>query len=247
MNTRTIDKSNWVVNLSSKPLTQAERQILEKGPKFTTTPTNIPYKNIIAGIEVAITHLPDESKDSIRTTTVKTPSPEELVGIFFKNVESTTPKSYAVLPYIKGLTEKLQRTLRKHDIDVATKPVKTLQQQFPSPKYRVPMEEETGVVYQIPCKECPWTYIGETGRSFQTRKKEHMENVKNYAKESNIANHSWELGHPIDFENSRVIDKGDYRTRKTLESWHTAIRKNADNNARPLPGQYAILTKKRRS
>ena len=116
--------------------------------------------------------------------------------------------------------------------------------QFPSPKCRVPAEQQTGVVYEIPCKECSWTYIGETGRSFQTRKKEHIRNVKNYAQGSNIANHSWKHGHAIDFENHRIIDKGDYRIRKSLESWHTATRENADNNARPLPGQYTILTKK---
>jgi hypothetical protein len=38
-----------------------------------------------------------------------------------------------------------------------------------------------------------------------------------------------------------VIDKGNFRVRKTLESWHTAITKESDNNSKPLPRQYSIL------
>ena len=62
-------------------------------------------------------------------------------------------------------------------------------------------------------------------------------------KGSNIANHARMNDHQIDFKNARVIDKGDYRVRKTLESWHTAMTTEADNNAKSLPQQYSILIK----
>ena len=52
-------------------------------------------------------------------------------------------------------------------------------------------------------------------------------------KGSNIANHAWKHGHAIEFNNARIIDKGNFRLRKSLESWHTAISKNADNS-KPL-------------
>lgn len=172
-------------------------------------------------------------------------SPEELVGTFFKMVDPPTHQSYAILPYIKGITEQLTRTLRQHDIMVASKPLQTLQQQFPSPKYRVNLYKQTDVVYKIPCGDCNWSYIGETGRAFETRKKEHMRNVKTYANNSNIASHSWKNGHRIDFDKCEIIDKGDFRLRKTLESWHTETTKDADNNSKPLPKQYIKLTKKR--
>ena len=58
---------------------------------------------------------------------------------------------------------------------------------------------------------------------------------------SNIANHAWKNDHSIDFNNACVIDKGNYRVRKTLESWHTANTVNTDNNSKPLPRQYSIL------
>jgi hypothetical protein len=61
------ESKKWVVNLSNKPLSIIEQSILEKGPKFAPTPLQIPYKNIVAEIEAAITKLPDESKDAIRT------------------------------------------------------------------------------------------------------------------------------------------------------------------------------------
>ncbi|XP_068707789.1 uncharacterized protein [Montipora foliosa] len=63
-----IDKNNWVVNLSTKPLLPEERSLLEKGPKFAPTPTIIPHKDIVAEIEAAIRHLPDDSKDAVRTS-----------------------------------------------------------------------------------------------------------------------------------------------------------------------------------
>ena len=86
-----------------------------------------------------------------------------------------------------------------------------------------------------------WSYIGETGRCFETRKKEHIRNVKQKIAGSNIASHSWINDHIINFEDGQVIDKGNYRTRKTLQS---AITAESDNNSKPLPEQYRILLNK---
>ena len=72
-----------------------------------------------------------------------------------------------------------------------------------------------------------------------------MKNVKTHAICSNIASHSWKNDYRIDFEKWKIIDKGNYRIRKTLESWHTEITKDSDNNSKPLPKQYIKLTKKR--
>ena len=41
----------------------------------------------------------------------------------------------------------------------------------------------------------------------------------------------------------RVIDKGSFRIRKTLEAWNTSATKHADNNSKPIPNQYSILFK----
>ena len=78
---------------------------------------------------------------------------------------------------------------------------------------------------------------------FETRKKEHIRNVKTCANGSNIAKHAWSFDHRIDFDNSSVIDKGSFRVRKTLEAWHTSATKHADNNSKPIPNQYSILFK----
>lgn len=38
---------------------------------------------------------------------------------------------------------------------------------------------------------------------------------------------------------------GNYPTRKTLETWHTALLKYSDNNSKPLLNQYATLADKK--
>ena len=87
------------------------------------------------------------------------PSPEELVRMFFENVEPKNNSSYAVLPYINGITEPLKRLLKRHDIRTTTKPLRTLEQHFPSPKDRPLPEKQTNVVYKINCADCSWSYI----------------------------------------------------------------------------------------
>ena len=62
-----------------------------------------------------------------------------------------------------------------------------------------------------------------------------------YMKGSNIANHAWKNDHTIDFENGKVIDRGNFRIRKTLESWHTTITNEVDNN-----WNFAFLLKNNR-
>ena len=89
----------------------------------------------------------------------------------------------------------------------------------------------------IPCATCLWNYISETGRSFITRQMEHIRDVQSCAKGSNIARHAWSNDHRIDFDNASVINTGNYRVRKTLESWHTAATNKADKNSCTLPRQ----------
>ena len=60
------------------------------------------------------------------------PTPEDLVCMFFKwAAPHENPNSFAVLPFINGVTLPLTRILRKHHIQVVNKPLKTLQQEFP--------------------------------------------------------------------------------------------------------------------
>ena len=50
------------------------------------------------------------------------------------------------------------------------------------------IEHQPNVVYKIPCADCDWCYVGETGRCFKTRKKEHVRNVKTCANGKKLRN-----------------------------------------------------------
>ena len=56
--------------------------------------------------------------------------------------------------------------------------INTLRQLTVDPKDPIPKEDKAGVVYQIPCSNCPQTYIGQTGRTLGQRLKEHKKAVK---------------------------------------------------------------------
>ena len=61
-----VDETNWVVNLSSRSLNEAEVSLLKKGLNFAVTPADIPATEIIAKVESAVRQLDAERADTVR-------------------------------------------------------------------------------------------------------------------------------------------------------------------------------------
>ena len=56
----------WVINLSNKPLTPAQRSVLAKGPNFAVTPRQPPNLEYITAIEAACTKLSQQDAEKPR-------------------------------------------------------------------------------------------------------------------------------------------------------------------------------------
>ena len=61
-----VDKNNWVINLSSRSLSDAGIALLKKGLNFVVTPANIPATEIIAKVESAVRQLDAEQADTVK-------------------------------------------------------------------------------------------------------------------------------------------------------------------------------------
>ena len=81
----------------------------------------------------------------------------------------------------------------------------TLRQLFVHPKDKRSAQNSVAVVYSIPCKNCPRVTVGETGKRYEVREKEHrkdvnqlegVKNTRNKKKESQTEHHQSALmGH----------------------------------------------------
>ena len=80
-------------------------------------------------------------------------------------------------PYIKGLNEKIAKVCVPLGVKPVFRPKKTLKRELMQVKNRTPEQKQTGVVYEIPCKDCSEVYVGETKRTLKVRLTEHRQAV----------------------------------------------------------------------
>ena len=66
----------WVINLSSKPLIQAQRAVLAKGPNFVVTPRHPPNIEYITAIEAACTKLGQQDAEELRAEILRSSHPQ---------------------------------------------------------------------------------------------------------------------------------------------------------------------------
>ncbi|XP_072039127.1 scavenger receptor cysteine-rich domain-containing protein DMBT1-like [Amphiura filiformis] len=75
-----------------------------------------------------------------------------------KTSENKT-RANVTLPYIEGITERVQRILRTHNIASSVKPHTSLRRFLVHPKDKVATDDKTGVIYENPCHNCQKTYV----------------------------------------------------------------------------------------
>jgi len=169
--------------------------------------------------------------------------------------EDSGTRSQVVIPYVKQVSETVARVLRKHHVSVAMRPVNTLKRLLVHPKDKQEKEETTECVYKIPCENCDRTYVGETGRKFGVRLKEHRSEVEAKSNKaftrsqqaaslterskSALTDHAVQNNHVIDWSEATVVDREPDRvTRWIKEAVH--IRKEGKKSMNRDEGCYTL-------
>ena len=141
----------------------------------------------------------------------------------------------AVLPYVNGLSESLQRIFLRHKVSVSMKPYQTLRNLLVHPKDKQDKMDTCNVVYRIDCQNCSNSYVGETGRKLKTRIGEHKKDVETHTSKtltragknlsqselhkSAIMDHVARHNHVIDWDSPSILDKeSTQRTRQIREA-----------------------------
>ena len=107
-----------------------------------------------------------------------------------KTIEKNDDNIHRIfLPYIKGTTDKLAKTLKRNKIQTFFTPPNTIRNMVNSLKDPINPKTYKGM-YSIPCS-CEKLYIGEIERSMETRFKEHSADLRHDRhKKSVLAEHS---------------------------------------------------------
>ena len=144
---------------------------------------------------------------------------------------------------------------KKHVFSTSLKPHATIRKALVHPKDKRDPLQTAEAVYEIPCKSCPKTYIGETGRLLSTRVKEHKTESekagektftraqrKSSATEtykSAIAEHTATNNHVIGWEEAKVIDQEANKTTRWLKEaiW---IRSRGNTTMNKDEGAYRL-------
>ena len=91
----------------------------------------------------------------------------------------------------------------------------TIRQSMRSVKDKIDRHQLKGV-YKIDCS-CGKSYIGETGRSLQTRLKEHVADIRNdRSRTSALAEHSSKTRHHLCVENASIVAREEHYHRRKI-------------------------------
>lgn len=124
------------------------------------------------------------------------------------------PLATAYLPYIRGTTDKISKSLKRHNINTVFGTNKKVGDYFKNIKDHIPLEARG--VYEVPCGSCERTYVGETNRKVSARIAEHKVDIMNKNLKNSLAQHVYQSQHTIDFKNSKVLAREDYKPMRVI-------------------------------
>ena len=114
-----------------------------------------------------------------------------------KNNNTSIKKPYIVVPYIKGMGASCKNICSKHGVEGST-----INDLLVHPKDKEHILQKSGVIYRYRCRrvDC-YEYIGESGRTFGERLREHMRAP------SPIIDHHNITGHEVPLDNFSIVGR----------------------------------------
>ena len=121
-------------------------------------------------------------------------------------------KPYIVVPYMKGLSESCKNICRRHGIEMHFKGANTIRQLLVHPKDKDDILKKSGIIYRYKCGrvDCEDEYIGESGRTFAERFREHLRPP------SPIYDHFKTTGHEVSLDNFSIVGRDDQSMIRTI-------------------------------
>ena len=98
------------------------------------------------------------------------------------------------------------------------------------------------------CRDCNAVYVGETGRSVRTRKREHVDAVKTFnTKKSALSQHVMDFDHRIDWDNVKILKSESHAYRRRVAESFLINRKACScnvinrNDGANFPTVYSVF------
>ena len=129
--------------------------------------------------------------------------------------------AFTTLPYIQGMSEKIQSVLNSVGVKFALQPLLTIGRYLPSLKDSIFTSEKSCLIYKIPCNDCEFSCIGQTKQDLKTRILKQQKTIRNQQPEkSALCKHSMIHDHRIAWQEALILKtKTDYSKWLFAESW----------------------------
>ena len=120
------------------------------------------------------------------------------------NYKDNNDYQWRKIVYLGTPSIKATRFLIKENISPAFYNNNNLGKILINNKDKIDSHDKNGV-YELQCNDCPAIYIGQTGRNFKTRIKEHFNCWKKKKEDSLFANHLLETNHSFELNSYKVL------------------------------------------
>ena len=130
-----------------------------------------------------------------------------------KNSNTSIKRPYIILPYEQGMSESCKNICRKHGVEIYFIGGSTIKDLLVHPKDKDNILQKSGVIYRYRCGrvDCDEEYIGESGRMFGERFREHMRAP------SPILDHHNITGHEVSLDNFSIVGREDQNIARTTK------------------------------
>ena len=139
-------------------------------------------RTLMTRVDRICTYVPDKDKEKrhIAKALKNNGHPSQHVNESWCTAPNPHPSSpedrsraTVVIPYVRHLSESIQRILAPLQVRTCFRPHCTLRQMLVNLKDQTRLNQQAGVIYEVPCGDCPQVYVGQTGRTLSHRLKEH--------------------------------------------------------------------------